>query len=260
MAERQWDITRGDGPIVAVAVHDGHDVRGEVADLLALDDGGRRREEDPYTGGWTTIVPLRCVVHRSRFEVDLNRPRHRAVYRVPADAWGLDVWRHEPSEDFVARSLALYDAFYGEMQDLLQEVADRHGRFVVFDLHSYNHRRDGRDAAPAPPAENPQVNLGTGTLDRARWAPIIERFMSDLGQYDFAEGRLDVRENVKFKGGQFSRWVHQTFPTSGCALAIEFKKFFMDEHTGESYPDIVAAIKAALESTLPGVLETLGRG
>ncbi len=65
---------------------------------------------------------------------------------------------------------------------------------------------------PADEAENPQVNVGTGTMDRARWAPVVDRFIADLRAYDFPGGRLDVRENVKFRGGHFSRWVHETFP------------------------------------------------
>jgi hypothetical protein len=41
------------------------------------------------------------ITHRSRFEVDLNRPRREAVYRIPEDAWGLDIWRDEVLPDDV---------------------------------------------------------------------------------------------------------------------------------------------------------------
>ena len=37
--------------------------------------------------------PITVSVTRSRFEADLNRPRDRAVYLTPADAWGHQVWR-----------------------------------------------------------------------------------------------------------------------------------------------------------------------
>jgi hypothetical protein len=47
---------------------------------------------------------------------------------------------------------------------------------VVFDLHTYNHRREGPDTPPAEEVGNPEVNLGTGTMDRRKWAPIIDRF------------------------------------------------------------------------------------
>lgn len=257
MVEQFWREERGEGPLIAVAIHHGHEVRDEVRELLALDDGERLREEDPYTGDWTVIAPTRVINERSRFEVDLNRPRDRAVYRKPEDAWGLQVWKREPPDDFVQRSLAEYDAFYAGVRDLLSQVERRVGRFVVYDLHTYNHRRGGPTGAPADAEANPQVNIGTGTLDRSRWGPIVDRFMEGLSGFDFPGGRLDVRENVKFRGGHFSKWVHENFPTSGCVLAVEFKKFFMDEWTGKADPSLLGAIEDALRSTVPGVIEGL---
>src|ERR1051325_205611 len=50
-------------------------------------------EEDPYTDQLTAVAGTSLVVHRSRFEVDMNRARERAVYRTPGDAWGPPVWR-----------------------------------------------------------------------------------------------------------------------------------------------------------------------
>ena len=103
----------------------------------------RRREEDPYTSCWTTIAPNRVIALHSRFEVDLNRPRESAVYRSPEDAWGLEVWKSPPPEDLLARSLANYDAFYAELDRLYGSLVQQHGRFLVLDLHTYNHRRHG---------------------------------------------------------------------------------------------------------------------
>jgi hypothetical protein len=244
---------------VAAAIHHGHDVRDEVARHFALGEAGRLREEDPFTGDWTSIAPTRIVVLRSRFEVDLNRPREKAVYRKPEDAWGLEVWKNGLPDEVAEQSLAKYDAFYSRMRELLAEIESESGRFVVFDLHSYNHRRDGPDAPPADEALNPQVNIGTGSMDRSRWAPVVDRFIRDLRAFDFPGGRLDVRENVKFRGGNFPTWVHQAFPRTGCALAIEFKKFFMDEWTGEADHNMLRSIGAALHAAVPGVLEALKR-
>ena len=259
MAELSWRLARGEGPLVAAAVHAGHAVRDDVFAQLALDDSERLREEDPYTDAWTEIAPTRVVALRSRFEVDLNRPREKAVYRSPEDAWGLNVWKSELPEAVIAGSLAQYDSFYSSMRDVLAEIERLRGCFLVYDLHSYNHRRDGPTAPAADEAGNPQVNVGTGTMDRARWAPVVDRFIADLRAYDFPGGPLDVRENVKFCGGHFSRWVHETFPQAGCALAIEFKKFFMDEWSGEADQALVQAIGGALRSTTEGVLEQLRR-
>jgi N-formylglutamate amidohydrolase len=254
------EIIEGNGPIVATAIHDGHALREEMAALTALGDADRLREEDPYTGAWTSLAPTRLVALRSRFEVDLNRPRERSVYRKPEDAWGLGLWKQEPTDGVVRRSLVSYDAFYATVTRILTDLAARFGRFVVFDLHSYNHRRSGPSGAPADPAANPEVNVGTGTMrDRDAWAPLIDRFIADLGEAEFLGRRLDVRENVRFRGGHLGRWTHETFPEVGCVLSIEFKKFFMDEWTGDLDEVQHDAIGRALAGTVPGVLEELQR-
>ena len=254
-----WKITGNSGPLVAAAIHNGHGLRKEVEDLMALTHEERLREEDPFTEEWTKIGDTRIVGIQSRFEVDLNRPREKAVYRKPEDAWGLNVWKSEPSDEFVSRSLAAYDAFYSTVQLIFKKLEKQFGRFVIFDLHSYNHLREGPGKPPADPETNPEVNIGTGTLDRAKWAPLVDRFIFDLSAYNYNSRNLDVRENVKFQGGNFSRWIHQTFPDSACSLSIEFKKFFMNEWTGK--PDIhqLKEIYRALQSTIPGVLEELNK-
>lgn len=252
-----WQKVESDSPLVATAIHDGHDLRDEVAGLIALDKKERLREEDPFTGIWTSVAETRLIAQRSRFEMDLNRPREKAVYLTPEDSWGLHVWKEKPPAKVVERSLAQYDAFYAELRRLFSDLEKRFGRFVVFDIHSYNHRRKGEGSTPENPEENPEVNVGTGTMNRENWSPIVERFMDDLRQFDFLGRRLDVRENVKFKGGNMARWTHENFPGTGCVLALEFKKFWMDEWTGDPDKTQVKAIHQALASTVPGVLEEL---
>lgn len=254
-----WVVASGEGPLIATAIHDGHELRPEVAALSVLDEAARLREEDPHTGRLTHVVPTRIIPRRSRFEVDLNRPRERAVYSGPDDAWGLELWREPPGDGLIANSLEVYDAFYQLLREVLAQTRRNHGRFVVLDLHSYNHRRAGPGQPPEEAAGNPEVNVGTGSLDRARWGHVVERFMADLASVDVEGRRLDVRENIRFRGGHMSRWIHETFPDSGCALAIEFKKVFMDEWSGVVHDDALQALRAALASTVPGLLEELGR-
>ena len=254
-----WYLERGDGPLVATAVHDGHNVREELAEWFALSETGRLREEDPFTGGWTIAAPTRLIARQSRFEVDFNRPREKAVYQTPDDAWGLKVWKRPISRDCVERSLAVYDAFYQEVGGLLERMTQRYGRVVVLDLHSYNHRREGHSGPPADPHENPDVNLGTGTMNRRRWSAIVERFILDLRNFDYLGRHLDVRENVKFRGGNFPAWIHKNFPENVCVLSVEFKKFFMDEWTGQADATQLATIQRALQSTTWGLHEELLR-
>lgn len=252
-----WTIELGEGPLVAAAVHHGHTVRADVAERLALEPAARRREEDPHTGDWTSVAPTRIIGRRSRFEFDLNRPREKAVYLDPEDAWGLEIWDAPPPRDVVESSLAFYDAFYAQIRELLDELVRRHGRVVVLDLHSYNHRRAGPASAPADPEGNPEINVGTGSMDRDFWAPVVDRFIDDLRRFDFLGRSLDVRENVRFHGGWFPRWIHETFPGRVCAPAIEVKKFFMDEWTGEVDPMRWDAVRRALGSAVEGLLDEL---
>lgn len=254
-----WSVHHGSEPLFATALHTGHDMRSELARLIKLDESTRLREEDPYTDYLAAVVPTRIVPNRSRFEVDLNRARGEAVYLESQDAWGLDVWKDKLSEEMIKTSLEEYDAFYAELKKLLTEMELQYGRFVIFDIHSYNYRRGGPDAPPEDPATHPEVNVGTGTMERDRWAGVVERFIHDLRAFDFLGHHLDVRENVKFQGRQFAHWVHTNFPYTGCVLSIEFKKFFMDEWTGQVDPDQLEAIYEALRSTLPGIAEEMAK-
>lgn len=252
-----WQSELGEGPLVACAIHNGHDVRPDVAPLLQLDDAARRYEEDPYTDAWTTIASTRIIGRRSRFEVDLNRPRDKAVYLAPADCWGLEVWKSPPPPDVVNRSLAEYDEFYAHVRAVLDGLVARHGRVVVFDLHTYNHIREGAGGAAADAQENPEINLGTRSMDRAYWGAIVDRWLVEMRQADYLGRALDIRENVKFFGGHFPTWIHQTFPGTVCALAIEVKKIFMDEWTGQLEKEKHQAIHRALAQAAKGVGEEL---
>lgn len=250
-------VMEGRVPVLAVAIHNGHDLREEVADIMALDDASRFREEDPYTGSWTTIVENQIVGYRSRFEVDLNRPRDRAVYLKPEDAWGLTVWKTRPTGSLVERSLARYDGFYAQVRRICSRMEEQYGCFAVLDLHSYNHRREGPAGVPAELDGNPEINIGTGTMKREQWASLVDRFIHDLRGFDFIGRHLDVRENVRFYGGQFPRYIHEHFPETGCALAVEVKKFFMDEWSGTVDGILLKQIREALKGTIAGILEEL---
>jgi N-formylglutamate deformylase len=218
---------------------------------MALPEPDRLREEDPYTDAWTAVAPTRVVVHRSRFEIDLNRPRDQAVYQSPEDAWGLDVWGGALPPGLVAASLELYDEFYGLLDGLVAAAIAEAGVAVVLDCHSYNHRRAGPDAPQEPHEDNPEINVGTGTVDQARWGRAVEAFNAALRAQD-----LDARENVRFRGGHLSR--HVNTADRALALALEFKKTWMDEWTGERdgahQARLVAALDVAVGPLLAAVL------
>jgi hypothetical protein len=133
---------------------------------------------------------------------------------------------------------------------LLDDVAANYPRFVLLDVHSYNHRRDGPGDEATPQEEAPDINIGTSSMPREHWAFLIDPLMEAMRGFDFNGRRLDVRENVAFQGkGEQTRFVHDRYPERGCAIALEFKKFFMDEWTGEPDPAELDAMRRFIAFT-----------
>ena len=244
---------RAPAALMATAVHAGHELRPALALKVKVDESVRLREEDPYSGSLAARVGPNLVVNRSRFEVDLNRERDRAVYVSPADAWGIEVWGEPLTDDEIEESLALYDRFYDDLAQILDGLVDDHGGFVLYDIHSYNHRRSGPDVEPEPAADNPVVNLGTGSLPD-RWKPVADTFIEAMSAARVGGELVDARPNIRFEGRQVARWVHDRYGDRACALAIEFKKVFMDEWTGEVDDPFLLELGDALAETVEPVV------
>jgi hypothetical protein len=253
-----WTLQRGEGPVAAAAIHDGHGLRPEVAAVMALPDADRLREEDPFTGQAIVGVPTHIIAHRSRFEADLNRSADTAVYRTPEQCWGLNVWNGALDDAIAERSLDYHRRFYAAVGELLDDVARDHPRFVLLDVHSYNHRRDGPEAAPTPAEDAPEINIGTFSMPREQWTWLLDPLMDAMRAYDFGGRHLDVRENVAFQGkGELTRFVHDRYPGQACAIAIEFKKFFMDEWSGEPDPDALRHMRGFIDHVTAAARELL---
>ncbi|MBL7029455.1 MAG: N-formylglutamate amidohydrolase [Candidatus Marinimicrobia bacterium] len=257
MDRRLWLVQHGETPIIACALHDGHVVRPEIAEILALTEEEQLREENPYTVMWSTITDTRIVGLRSRFEVDLNRPKETAIYNNPSDAKNIRIWSSPPSKDVLLELIAGHKAFYFDVTQTLKEVERQFGHFIVLDIQSYNHRRDGPDQPRASQLTNPDINIGTVFKNRDYWAPIIDGFISDLRAYDFMGKHLDVRENIKFKSSYFTDWLNNSFPETGCGIVVDVKKFFMDEWTGELFPDVHEAVRQTLVIAKAGMMKRL---
>jgi hypothetical protein len=254
-----WTIERGVSPVVATAIHNGHTVRKELEGLYALSSDQRLREEDPFTEFISRDVPNRIVFHRSRFEVDINRARDGAIYLTPKQAWGLNVWKDRLSSENSNASLQAHDDYYEMLLAFLKGIERWHGRFVVLDIHSYNHRRGGPATAPTAQAEAPHINIGTSSMDSARWRHVLDAVTDHFQSFEIDGSRLDVRENIAFQGkGEQTRFIHEHFPRTGCAIAVEFKKFFMDEWTGEPNLDVLEKLRGIIASTVPLLEQVLG--
>ena len=65
-----------------------------------------------------------------------------------------------------------------------------------------------------------------------------------------------MRENVAFQGkGELTRFVHERYPGRGCAIALEFKKFYMDEWTGAPDPAELEAMRGFIDATAEAAAE-----
>ena len=243
-------------PFICTAIHNGHYVDEALIPNFGITEDERLREEDPKTEYFTKIASNRIVQYRSRFDYDLNRPRERAFYLKPEDAWGLNVRRVRPDDNLIEKSLACYDLFYRRTKILFDEMAMTHKTFFVYDIHSYNHHRQGAGMPFDPEENNPEIILGTSNMPE-RWHPIVEEIRTRLSSFNFFGRALDVRINVKFPGGHFSRWIHSNYPEQACCIAIELKKIFMDEWSGIFYPEVMQELRNALSLTRPYILDYL---
>lgn len=255
-----WDLVLGDGPVLAAAVHDGHAMRPSLQRHLHIDTAARRRDEDPLTGLFTGVGDVRLRARRSRFEIDLNRPRDKALSSDPDDTWGIRFWKGPLPPEELARSLDTYDRFYSMLAELLDALLERHGSLFVLDLHSYNHRRGGADRAHAPTEGNPDIDIGATTLERERWGGVVDRFVDVLREQPVAGGTPDVRENIRYEGGgHFPEWIHARYGDRICTVSIEYKKTFMDEWSGHADIARLYDLQDALEVAVAAVRPEFGR-
>lgn len=249
-----WDLVLGHGPVLATAIHDGHRMRPSLLPNLAISEAERRRDEDPLTGMLTSAGDVRLRVRNSRFQVDLNRPREKALSADPADTWGIRFWQGPLPEQELVRSHAEHDRFYSMITALIDAMIARWGSVLLIDIHSYNHRRDGADAAAADPAGNPDIELGVTTLDPVRWGATARRFADALRQTR-VNGKLpDVRNNIRYPtGGHFPEWVYATWGDKVCTISPEYKKIHMDEWTGQVDIDALEDFRNGLERAVAAV-------
>lgn len=228
-------------PVLALAIHNGHGMQPELQRICGISEADRLREEDPFTENFANAFPNRIIVYTSRFEVDLNRRREQAVYQNPEDCWGLPARTEPLSEELLKSLLDAYDSWYSLLDYTLNRLLQKHPFLLVLDLHSYNHRRQGKDAEPDPQAGNPDIILGRNNMPESFY-PRVERLRSALNGQKVKGHSIDCRADVKFPGGQLARTLHKVFAGKVMCLSVEFKKIFMDEWTGTLDKEFQAAL------------------
>lgn len=250
-----FKIINREGPIISVALHDGHLVEEVILQHMNLQEHERFREEDPYTAFIANQETTIVKVNASRFMLDLNRPIEKSVYLNKEDAWGLEVWKIPLPEDILIKLRKNYQDFYHDITLLIEEKLEKYGYFFILDIHSYNHRRT-HPKEMAPIEENPEINLGTAYND-PKWRTLMEKFQGYLSNCKIAGKTPDVRENIKFKGGGFAQWVCNNYGEHGGIISVEFKKTFMDEWTGKANIEHIQDLKESIKGSIPMILSEL---
>lgn len=226
-------------PWLATAIHAGHGVRGELAALMTISETARLSEEDAATERIIQDCSSTVWGLDSRAEYDLNRAPEEALPLMPEQFWGVRVYGSLPGEAMNRRSLDKYAAFYRFVAAVIQVLLDRFGGCVVYDIHSYNIRRQIDRGHSSPPL----FNLGTRGIDRIRWERAVVSWLDRLGQIHLPGRVTTVAENGVFGGGgAFCRQLSARDPRI-LVLPTEISKIYMDEQRGIIDDAMVAVLK-----------------
>ncbi|MGO3307452.1 MAG: N-formylglutamate amidohydrolase, partial [Sphingobacterium sp.] len=239
----EFRVNKTDSPYWAFAIHDSHQIDERLIPYLQLNEQIRFREEDPHTGCMAELPMNQLLVSTSRFQLDINRKIEDAIYLHPDQAWGLTVWKDLP-EEMIRALQSVHTDTYMQIDALIEETICKYGFFMIWDLHSYNSKRASPDEV-LNTAENPQINLGT-FYNHPEWRHVIDQFIQSVSTQKFRDMPIDIRENVKFKGGYLAQHILAKYGDKGCVLSIEFRKDFMDEWTGVPYMPLIQSYKRLL--------------
>jgi len=252
MIYSEWHFGNDNIPLLTTAIHNGHHFPLELVGFFGVDEKDRLREEDPYTSEFASLFPNYVVNYTSRFVVDLNRSLEKAVYLKPEDCWGLNPWLKPLPEEYLNKLYEDYDAWYSLLRYQIERMLKTHPFLIILDLHSYNYLRNGPETEPEQ--NTPDIIIGRSNL-KSDYYPLIDSLREIMGNNTLQNRKLDCQLDVKFTGGNLSQWLNAHYPDKLICLAIEFKKIFMDERTGELYPTTFTQLKTLFKESIASWLQ-----
>jgi hypothetical protein len=228
-------------PYICTAVHNGHQFRKSLWENCLRTEYQRWYEEDPCTREMVQSHPIVINGLDSRFEYDLNREPDAAIYD---DAWGEKLWREPLPEEERRHSLDKHRAFYRVIDTLMNRIEKKHGKAIVFDMHSYNWQRWDRPV--------PTWNLGTTNIDNDRFGALAASWREKLGSMELPNGIRSTSEiNDTFQGnGYLLKHITEHFKDT-LVLATEIAKIYCNEETGTIYPEVVRSVEDHLKVLVP---------
>lgn len=214
-----------------VAVHAGNRVRPGLEPYMSATAQERFREEDPFTERFIEKMPIRIVARDSRFQYDLNRQPHRAIYSLDKKIWGIRVWKKELSKEERNRSLVKHREFHDLLDLVVDHLLAQGRKALILDMHSFCYQRDR--TLPWYLDPKPEINIGSKAVNRDIFGQTIDNFKQSLSGLNIDGHPIRVVENELFGGGYLARRLNKAFPDRLLVLAVEYKKIFMNEATGE---------------------------
>jgi N-formylglutamate amidohydrolase len=254
-------------PYLGLAIHSGTKLPAEIQKTCLLSDQERSRIEDCKTEAFILAMGNYIYTEDSRFLYDLNRSKGTCLYEKRRDLWGVQIdeshlndeerktlnepiWKEPFSHEQKRLYLAKHDLFYSLISFIAEYFLKRNSRALFFDMHSYNWKARSHQYIL------PDVNLGTRFVDQNKHRDLISHWKKELEKIEIQRRRLIVLENALFRGGYLTRFVSKNYPDIA-VLCSEFKKIYMDEETGEIYPEKLDRLKKGIEKTIIRLLDIL---
>jgi len=146
------------------------------------------------------------------------------------------------SDEEKQQSFDKHQGFYRVIDSLISKIEEKFGTCQVFDIHAYNYRRFDR--------ETPVFNLGTAKIDHQKYEKYILHWLNQLSDIKLPNINNVVGENDVFFGrGYFLKYITQKFDKT-LVYATEIKKIYCNEETGETYPQVINALKENLKRVI----------
>lgn len=224
-------------PYVCTAIHNGSHVRHELINKMALDEYERWYEEDPHTADFIASMPITLVGNDSRFEYELNRKD--PIYE---EAWGKKIWKKPLTKKEINISTQKHANYYRVTHALIEKLESLFGASLVYDVHSYNHKRWDRAV--------PVFNIGAECIDQKKYAPFVENWRKELGEIKLKGLQIESKINDVFFGRGYNLEYITTNFDNTLVLATEISKIYCDEETGEIYPQLIKSIQTALKKAI----------
>jgi len=148
-----------------------------------------------------------------------------------------------------------FKEFHAILDIVVELMLEQDSPAVLFDIHSFCYQRERK--INWFDDEMPEINLGIRYINRHFFSPLIDCFLEGVSGTVIDGHPVRVVENELFPGGYLTRKYAQRQNRRVLVLAIEYKKIFMDEWTGDLYNDIFNVLKNDFLHTKEQIVDLL---